>query len=338
MTNSNDYDDGQGNARVTMTPDSGSIYSHDSHEAFTNGSGVQGGLFSGGLTNEKNGEAMRVSTGSPGNLNNFEARTQDGWRVNNPSELQPTDIVTVSTPDGAKMEVEYKMAVELGLIRGDANGRARGATQEELAREQQQAAEREQQEADKEAKDATGEAFADTQANGWLADAVSKDAGSVLDVAISVIDGDSSEGLAVPESIIQSFADTNGISAPEAKARIDRVAGAYQAEAVKVSARSVGVPEWLAQEALVASRNASGMRDLMMQHVNTGKPAGYDSYVRDYVSQMDQTPTGQKLILEATGQLQGRVRSDGERVIVRLGDGTETTWANAISQGLIRLS
>lgn len=308
-------DDGN-TTRVQHSFASGSIY-----ETPTEGGPVIGGLHAGGLRNEPNGESNRQYSGRSGTLGTFEARTPTGDRVTDPTALQPTDIVTIP----GFGDTELRVALDVGLIIRDTNGQLRAVTEAEHTQVEQQAEQRQQEQAERAAKENKGEPL-DDRSEGFLREAVSTPEGETAtsNLAADVIHGDGE----VTEAMVLEFANAQQIEPAEAQARISHVTAAMQAEVIRAAAKAAGVSEAVAHKALWEARGETGVKQLMLDYVQTGKPKGFDRYVLNYAASLADTPEGRAKIIAANP---GRARfASDDTVVVTLPDGTETSWANAI--------
>lgn len=322
----NDYDDGT-NARVTIHANSDPNDSHGNPADA--GQPVIGGLYSGGQFNERNAEPVRAYSGSSGALGNFEARTQTGDRVTDPSALQPNDLVIIP----GFGDVEFHAALEHGLLVRDADGKFRATSEAERAQQAENATQQQRDQAERDAKSNKGEPL-DDRSEGFLRDAVKTTEGmdATFNLASDVIYGDGE----VTDNMVNEFASAQRLEPAEAKARIAHVGAAMQAEVIRAAAKEAGVPEAVAHKALWEARGDTAVKNLMMNYVQSGKPNGYGQYVLDHVARMDQTPEGRTAILAINPD---RCRlSNGNAVLVTLDDGTETTWANAIHLRKIKLN
>jgi len=115
----------------------------------------------------------------------------------------------------------------------------------------------------------------DAQSEAYMRQALDNDQGAVLDVAVAVMDhivgDDSGADFTAPGHVLQAFAEANRITPQEAQARIRHLGLGYQADAARMAEKSTGIPADVAADALYQSRNAPGLKDLMMQHLHEGR-------------------------------------------------------------------
>jgi len=276
-----------------------------------------GGLHSGGVINEPHADRGPYRP-QAANLGAGVTAMRDGASVTG-GPLLPTDVLTFPGVG----QVTYQEALDYGLITRDANGGQRVKSEQELAQAEEQAAQREQEQAERDAKASKGEPL-DEQSGAWLREAVStpERQDATFNLGSDLVHGDGE----VSDEMVNEWASAQGIEPSEAKGRVTHVATAYQDEAVRAAAKEAGVPEEVAHQVLWDMRGSTDVRRVMMDHFQTGKPAGYGQFVLEHVASQGDTPEGRAAILAANPGL----RVENDTVVVRLPDGTETSWANAV--------
>lgn len=273
-----------------------------------------GGIYSGGQGGLGRGEQQNngVRIG-PVDLGGFTARTQDHFPITDAADLQPDSVVTVMV-DGRPMEVDYAIAKANGLLSPQGLQQA----QQDQQRVEQKAAQREAEDNKVEPLDPKSEAL--------MREAVSTPEGqsATFHFGVDMVHNN----FEVTENMVNEFASAQRIEPSEAKARVDHVMAAYHAEAVRAAVRETGAPDHIVAQVLYEARESSEMKETAMAHWQTDRARGYGKFVLRHIASLADTPEGAAKVVAANPH-RARLASDGSAV-VRLDNGQELSWANAI--------
>lgn len=326
-------DNGGGSVRVSIPTETAGSYLFNG-PFVDSGVGI-GGLYSGRDASElghlgASPEPMRVSSGGAQPVassggQKFTARTQDGFTVTDPAQLSLNDVVTIGG-----METSVEVALNLGLLRRDANGIIRGATGEDNAAQQQQ-----QDQQGDEAQQQQGEKTRlDDASEAMMGQVFDNDPGAAVDAMQDAVFG---EDGTVSDASINALASANGWEPEAARQNVASIQQAYANEAYTAAARQAGTDIALATEALMAAgaERSTAIQEAMSQHFMTGKPDGYAPFVTAYVANIANTPEGAARVMGA--QLAQGIalhQADDGTVLVTM-DGFTMSYADAVLQGRI---
>lgn len=261
-------------------------------------------------------QSAPADAGNGPDLDLSEARSPIGQRITDAAQLTSDSIVRF-----AGVETSIATLVTLGLVVRD------GVTGTFRAVEPQQAT--------SQPAPAEPAARMDDHSEAIVAEATEKAAGETMAAAVEIM---SSDGR-VSDGTVARIASRLSIEPEQARARIAHVQEAYARAAVAAGAKAAETSEEVAHDALQSARTArtSELRQAAEQHFTSGAPAGYKDFVIDFVAGLGTSDPDR--ILTATPVPGRTVRWDAQsrQVLVKMADGSETTWAAAVRSGLIML-
>lgn len=308
---SNDYNDNNGNARVTFRPDFGSI-NETPKDVANEGQPVLGGLYSGGQAVSERGEdaSVRVVCGPP-DLGGFTARTQDGIPITSTADLQPNSRVTL--PDGT--ETDYEVAKMAGLL----------TTEAILQMQQDQTPDqREEKTPEKQTEPM------DAQAEAVMREVIGKSEGAAIGAMLDVLQNDG----VLSTQTVEELASVLQVEPRVVLARADVAIRGYAEDAYRGSARAAQTDDALAAEALHDARECrrSEFDEAAREHFFTGVTKHYAPLVRDYLSGLAATDPTRVLAAETGSGIAVSQDSQGEILLSIPGIGT-MRYEDAVAGG-----
>jgi len=157
-----------------------------------------------------------------------------------------------------------------------------------------------------------------------LAEAFTQAPGEALAIADAILrDAD-------PSASVGHLASRLGIEPAEAQARVDAAMEAYQSEAFKMAGRQIGSENVADAFGWLQENRPSQLKDAMRSHFDTGRP-DYQALLVDYVANGLDPETIMATSVPGYTFSQG---PDGQ-VLVKLANGMQTTWATAVTAGLM---
>ena len=325
---SNDYDDGAGNARVTLSsPDQGSIYDSPNSPSDVTHHGIIGGLYSGEVASQatRGGEAQKVYIG-PNDLGGFTARTDAGsWPVTDAADLQPSDVVTI---DG--METRLDVALAAGLLRRDpTTGRIIAASVSEVNQREETKQQQQEQADEQKIAEAKAAMKLDDTTEQLLGTAFAADAGTVMDAMLDVINtGDLST------ASVERLADANGATPDQVRVAANHVVKAHADAAISRTAKAAGFDPALVQAALyeAQAQGSTDFNEARRAAFDNGQYGGFLPHVQNWAVSVADTPEGAAAIAKANpGAV--RIAADGGLVVRDTVTGYEMSWADAVLSG-----